>query len=54
MSQKTNRVNLDAIFYRYHEATRDGKGKILDGLCEIYNYNRKYLLQYFNGLTGKQ
>ena len=39
---------------RYRRSKRKAKTKLLDELCDLYGYNRKYLLQVFNHLTGKQ
>ena len=47
-------VNLEVFRRRYRRTNRKGKGKLLTELCDLYGYNRKYLLQYFNGLTGKK
>lgn len=38
---------------RYLKSARKGKSQLLDELCELYGYNRKYLLQVFHGLVGK-
>ncbi len=47
-------VNLDHFARRYAHCKRKGKSKLLDELCDLYGYNRKYLLQVFNHLTGKK
>lgn len=47
-------VHLEAFRGRYNRAKRKGKGKLLNELCHLYGYNRKYLLQFFNYLTGKK
>jgi hypothetical protein len=47
-------VNFDHLRVRYHRSKREGKSKLLNELCDLYGYNRKYLLQVFNGLTGKR
>lgn len=39
---------------RYWRSKRVEKTRILDELCDLYEINRKYLLQLFNNLTGKQ
>ena len=39
---------LKIIGYRYREAKKSEKGKILDELCDLHGYNRKYLVQIFN------
>lgn len=47
-------VDLESFRRRYRRSNRAGKGKLLTELCDLYGYNRKYLLQFFNHLTGKQ
>jgi hypothetical protein len=47
-------VNFDYFRHGYLRSNRKGKSKILDELCELYGYNRKYLLQVFHFLTGKK
>lgn len=39
---------LKIIGYRYRGAKKGEKGKILDELCDLHGYNRKYLVQIFN------
>ncbi len=46
-------VDLENFRRRYRRTNRKGKGKLLTELCHLYGYNRKYLLQFFNCLTGK-
>ncbi len=50
--QKT--PHLEHFKYRYARSKRKSKSKLLDELCHLYGYNRKYLLQVFNHLTGKK
>ncbi len=47
-------INLEHFLIRYVRSKRKGKTKILNELCDLYGYNRKYLLQVFNHLTGKK
>jgi hypothetical protein len=47
-------VNLKFFLVRYVRSKRNGKTKILNELCDLYGYNRKYLLQVFNYSTGKK
>jgi hypothetical protein len=47
-------VKLEHFLVRYVHSKRKGKSKILNELCDLYGYNRKYLLQVFNHLTGKK
>lgn len=39
---------------RYHRSNRAEKTKLLNELCDLYGYNRQYLLQVLNNLTGKR
>lgn len=47
-------VDLESFRRRYKRTNRKGKSQLLTELCDLYKYNRKYLLQFFNGLTGKK
>jgi hypothetical protein len=40
---------LKAIHARYRQATREGKGRILDEFCQTTGYHRKYALRLRNG-----
>lgn len=53
---KKRQFVLDAyqLKRRYKRSNRKEKTKILNELCELNGYNRKYILQVFNQLTGKQ
>lgn len=53
---KTNQkaLNVDLFRKRYHKSSREEKSKLLDELCDLYGFNRKYLIQLFNGLIKKQ
>jgi hypothetical protein len=44
-------IDLEHIRYRYTRCKRKGKSKLLNELCDLYGYNRKYLLEFFNHLT---
>jgi hypothetical protein len=48
------RVDLESFSRRYARANRKGKSRLLTELCDLYGYHRKYLLQFFNDLTGKK
>ncbi len=39
------KVNLAHFARRYVRSKRKGKTQLLDELCHIYGYNRKYLVQ---------
>jgi len=54
MRKQRTEINLEALRYRYHNSEKEGKSRLLDDLEDLYGYNRKYLLQHFNGLTGKK
>lgn len=47
-------INFKVLESRYRRSDRKGKTKILDELCDLHGYNRKYLLQLLNHLTGKK
>ena len=47
-------VDLSTFLSRYLRSKRKEKSSLLDELCDLYGYNRKYLLQYFNHLTGRK
>lgn len=47
-------VNFELLRTRYRRASRKNKTKLLNELCDLHGYNRKYLLQVFNYLTRKQ
>ena len=52
--KKHEKIDFDVTAHRYHNSSKADKGKILNELCDLYGYNRKYLLQGFNYLTGKK
>lgn len=54
MRKSKKSLNIDIFRIRYHRSKRQGKSKLLDELCDLYGFNRKYLIQVFNGLTKKQ
>jgi len=35
---------LETIYQRYRKASKESKGKILDELCNVCKYNRKYAI----------
>lgn len=47
-------VNLEGFRRRYRKANRAEKGWILDELCDLHGYSRKYLIQFFNYLRYRQ
>jgi hypothetical protein len=54
MKKRTLNLDTDMLIRRYQRSGRKGKTQLLDELCNLHGYNRKYLLQVFNHLTGKQ
>ena len=36
---------LKAIYWRYHKATKEVRGRILDEFCKVCGYNRKYAIR---------
>jgi hypothetical protein len=54
MKTRATQVNLEHFRRRYLRSKRKAKTKLLDELCDLYGYNRKYLLQFFNFITRKQ
>ena len=54
MRREHKKIEFDMMMHRYHSSSGVNKGKILTELCDLYGYNRKYLLQVFNCLTGKK
>ena len=53
---KKREIKLDTyvLLRRYKRSNRKEKTNLLNELCDLYGYHRKYLLQVFNHLTGKQ
>jgi hypothetical protein len=45
---------VEIMAYRYHQGKKVDKIRILNELCDIYGYNRKYLIQILNFKTGKK
>ena len=45
---------VEIMAYRYHQGKKVDKIRILNELCDIYGYNRKYLIQVLNFKTGKK
>lgn len=54
MSKQPPKPNLELFRVRYCRSNREGKTRMLNELCDLYGYNRKYLLQVFNVLTRKK
>src|SRR5580704_18319802 len=47
-------IIFDHLRIRYIRGGRKEKTRLLNELCDLYGFNRKYLIQVFNGLTGKK
>lgn len=47
-------VDLERFKRRYRVSNRKSKSKLLTELGDLYGYNRKYLLQFFNGISKKK
>lgn len=47
-------IDFRLLERRYFRLDRAGKSHLLDELCDLHQFNRKYLIQVFNHLTGKQ
>jgi len=54
MKNLDKKADLESMRYKYHDVSKVEKSKILDELCDLFGYNRKYLLQFFNCLTRKK
>ena len=49
MSRRAKWEYLQAIYARYHQASRAEKSRILDECCQVCGYHRKYALRLLNG-----
>jgi hypothetical protein len=43
----------ETVYRRYRKSSKESKGKILDELCEVCKYNRKYAIWKLNRLRDK-
>lgn len=48
MDLKSRKPYMDAISERYHKAPRESKTRILNELCEVCGFNRKYAIWKIN------
>jgi hypothetical protein len=48
MDLKSRKAYMVAISERYHKACKDAKTRILNELCEVSGYNRKYAIWKIN------
>ncbi len=53
MGKQEKRAYLDAIKKRYRQASRNGKGTILDEFCAVCGYQRKYAIRLLNRCLKK-
>lgn len=54
MDLKNRKVYMDAISERYHKAPQPSKTRILNELCEVCGYNRKYAIWKINHWRASQ
>ena len=54
MDLKSRKAYMDAILERYRKALRESKTRILNELCEICGYNRKYAIAKINHWRASQ
>jgi hypothetical protein len=54
MKKMQKKVNIELFRIRYPRSNCEGKTKLLNELIDLYGFNRKYLIQVFNGLIKKQ
>jgi hypothetical protein len=45
---------MDAIFERYRQALKESKTRILNELCEVCGYHRKYTIAKINHWRARQ
>lgn len=43
----------ETVYKRYHKSSKESKGKILDELCQVCGYNRKYAIDKLNKLRNQ-
>ena len=41
------------VYQRYHKVSKESKARILDELCKVFGYNRKYAISKLNSM-GEQ
>jgi len=54
MSLELRMKYCESVYRRYRKASKESKGKILDELCEVCKYNRKYAIWKLNRLRNKE
>lgn len=53
MSQSSKREYLEKMKWRYQRRGREGRGVLLDELCEVCGYSRKHAIKLMNGSLPK-
>ena len=54
MSLELRMKYCETVYKRYHKASKESKAKILDELCQVCGYNRKYAIWKLNRLRDKE
>jgi hypothetical protein len=54
MELESRKAYMDAISERYHKARKESKTRILNELCEVCGYNRKYAISRIKHWRGDQ
>jgi len=44
----------ETVYQRYHKASKESKARILDELCKVCEYNRKYAISKLNSMREKK
>ena len=44
----------ETVYQRYHKASKESKVRILDELCKVCEYNRKYAISKLNSMRDKK
>ena len=52
MSKELKKEYLEKLLVRYLGRSREGKGRMLDELCEDYGYDRKYAIKLLGGVVA--
>ena len=53
MSQSSKKEYLEKMKWRYQRRGREGRGVLLDELCEVCGYSRKHAIKLMNGSVAK-
>ena len=54
MKLELNMKYCETVYRRYRKSSKESKGKILDELCEVCKYNRKYAIWKLSRLGDKE